>query len=70
MNHRLKDYDKYIPDNPIVIGDDCWLATGATILSGVQLGNHVVVGAGSVITRSFSENDLLVVGAPTRVSES
>ena len=67
MNHQFEDYEKYVNDNPIVIGDNCWLATGATILPGVRLGNHVVVAAGSVVTRSFPENDLLVGGVPAKV---
>jgi len=67
MNHQIDDYENYVHEDPIIIGDHCWLATGATILVGVRLGNHVVVAAGTVVTRSFPEDDILLAGVPARV---
>ena len=67
MNHNILDYYKFVEDDPIVIGDNCWIATGATILPGVKLGNHVVVAAGAVVTKSFMEDDILLAGVPARI---
>jgi acetyltransferase-like isoleucine patch superfamily enzyme len=67
MNHQVDDYRVYATADPIVIGDHCWLATGATILPGVRLGNHVVVAAGAVVTKSFPEDDILLAGVPAKV---
>lgn len=36
---------------PVLIGDDVWLGAKATILRGVTIGNHAVVGANAVVTR-------------------
>ena len=36
---------------PVTIGDNCWIGGNATILPGVTLGNNVVVGGGSVVTK-------------------
>lgn len=66
-NHDINDYSKYVPSAPIVIGDDCWIATGAIILPGVCLGPHTVVGAGSVVTHSFPEGNQFIAGNPARV---
>lgn len=67
MNHDLCDYEKYTVTTPIVIGDNCWLATGCIILPGVRLGNHVIVAAGAVVTQSFEEDNIVLGGVPARI---
>lgn len=65
-SHRLDDFDAHEAADPIVIGNDCWIGAGAIILPGVRLGDHVVVAAGAVVTKSFEGNQL-VGGVPARV---
>jgi acetyltransferase-like isoleucine patch superfamily enzyme len=67
MNHDTRDYRQYIEEDPIVIGDNCWLGTGCSILPGVRLGNHVIVAAGAVVTKRFEENDIIIAGVPARI---
>ncbi|MFX3776812.1 DapH/DapD/GlmU-related protein, partial [Streptococcus suis] len=52
--------------SPITIGDNFWSGGGATILPGVTVGNNVVVGAGSVVTKSFCDN-VVLAGNPACV---
>lgn len=47
----------------IVIGDDVFIGARSTILPGVQIGNRVIVGAGSVVSRSIPEG-VIVAGNP------
>ena len=47
----------------VVIGDRCWIGANACIASGVELGHDCVVGANSVVTRSFPPCTV-VAGAP------
>ena len=54
------------PDEPIVIGDDCWIGTRVIILPGVHIGNKCVVAAGAVVTHSFVSGCILG-GVPARV---
>jgi acetyltransferase-like isoleucine patch superfamily enzyme len=49
----------------IVIGDDCWLGVGCTILPGVTLGERCIIGAGAVVTHSFAAGSR-VYGVPGR----
>ncbi len=51
---------------PITIGDDVWIAAGAIICPGVKIGNRVVIGAGSVVTRDIPEG-VFACGVPARV---
>src|SRR6201990_2125251 len=51
---------------PIMIERNVWIATGATIVGGVTVGENSVVAAGSVVTRDVPP-DTLVGGNPARV---
>ena len=50
----------------ITIGEDVWVGTRATILSGGNLGRGCIVGACSVVTRPVPPY-ALVVGSPARI---
>lgn len=49
-----------------VIGDDLDLGIGAKIIGDVHLGNRVRVGANAVVTKSFEDDDITLVGVPVR----
>ncbi|WP_462170229.1 acyltransferase [Pseudoalteromonas xiamenensis] len=67
LDHDLDDYDKAVESGPIKIGKNCWLGTGSTVLSGVVLGDKTVVGANSVVTKSFPEGNVIIAGCPAKV---
>jgi acetyltransferase-like isoleucine patch superfamily enzyme len=56
----------YIEARPIVIEKNVWIATGATILGGVIVGENSVVAAGAVVTKHVPPNSF-VAGVPARV---
>lgn len=66
-NHGLNDFDEYPKSEPVRIGNNCWLGTNVIILPGVQLGNHVIVAAGAVVTKSFPADNILLAGVPAKV---
>ena len=50
----------------IRIGRNCWLGAGVIVVPGVTIGDNVVVGAGSVVTRDLPDN-VLAMGTPCRI---
>ena len=50
----------------ITLGNDCWVGAKVTLLDGVSIGDHSVVAAGSVVTRSFPAYSVLG-GVPAKV---
>ncbi len=53
----------------IVIGNNVWIGDKATILAGVHIGDNVIIGANSVITKDVPSNTM-VAGAPARMIKS
>ncbi len=51
---------------PIRIGKNCWLGAGVVVMPGVTIGDNVVVGAGSIVTKDLPSN-VVAVGNPCRV---
>ncbi len=49
-----------------IIGNDVWIGKNVTIISGVNIGNGVIAGAGAVITRDVPDY-AVVVGVPARI---
>jgi len=65
-NHDFKDYKNWVISKPIKIGKFCWIGSNAVLLPGVTLGNHVIVGAGAVVTKSFPAYTI-VAGNPAKI---
>lgn len=51
---------------PVRIGKNCWIGAGVIVLPGVTIGDNVVVGAGSVVTKDLPDN-VVAVGNPCKV---
>lgn len=62
------DYEQGLTVNfkPVVIGNWVWIGGNVTILPGVEIGDHCVIGAGSVVTKSIPAYSV-AVGVPARV---
>jgi len=52
----------------VCLGRNVFIGHGVTILPGVKLGDDVVVGAGSVVTKSFVSGSV-IAGVPAKIME-
>ena len=50
----------------VTIGDNVWLGGNVVVCPGVHIGNNVVIGAGSVVTKDIPDN-MVAAGNPCRV---
>ncbi len=65
-NHNLYDFRKQSESKPIKIGKHCWIGMNVVIMPGVELGDFTIVGAGSIVTKSFPEGKCVIVGNPAK----
>lgn len=69
-NHQYQPGVPYVKqpwvEKDVIIGKNVWVGAGCTILSGVNIGDNVVVAAGSVVNKDIAANSL-VAGVPARV---
>jgi len=50
----------------VTIGDNVWIGGGVTILPGVSIGDHTVIAAAAVVTKSFPDH-VVIAGNPARI---
>ena len=71
LNHNFSKTGKRIDEQgittrQIVIEDDVWIGTNATVLAGVRIGSHSVIAAGAVVTHDIPPHSL-AAGVPAQV---
>ena len=62
-----------VPDleitKPIVVGNNVYFGNDVTVLPGVTIGNNVIIGYGSIVTKDIPDNSV-AAGVPARVIKS
>lgn len=63
-------FKKHIPDleltKPIIVGNDVYIGANSMILPGVHIGNKVIIGCGTIVTKDVPDNSV-VVGVPGKI---
>jgi acetyltransferase-like isoleucine patch superfamily enzyme len=60
------DEGKSVFTSSVKIGKNVWLSRGVVVLAGVEIGDHSVIGANSVVTRSIPSK-VFAAGSPAKV---
>lgn len=66
-NHNVYDLDTHEDGKDVILGKQCWIGMNTVILPGVILGDNTIVGAGSVVTKSFPEGNCIIAGNPAKI---
>lgn len=66
-NHDFLSREKSVESDPIIIGSNVWLGANVVILPGVELADGAIVGAGSIVTKSFTQKNSIIVGNPAKL---
>lgn len=66
QNHNSNNLNYHEEPKNVEIGENCWIGMNSIILPGVKLGDQTIVGAGSVVTKSFPDGNCVIVGNPAR----
>ena len=65
--HPINASDRFgNPKEDVVIGNNGWIGGVAILLPGITIGDNVVIGAGSVVTKDIPDNTV-AYGNPCRV---
>lgn len=67
QNHENDNYYNYIEEKPIIIRKNSLLTANCVILPGVELGEHTIVAAGAIVTKSFPEGNQVLAGNPAKI---
>ena len=54
-------------NHEVLIEDYCWIGMNVVILPGVHLGPRTIVGAGSIVTKSFPDGYCVIGGNPAKI---
>jgi len=66
-NHDVSDLDKRGKTGDIHLGKNSWIGMNSILLPGVELGEHTIVAAGSIVTKSFKEGYVVIGGNPAKI---
>ena len=65
--HGTKINSTKAEDRMIIIGNKCYIGSAVRFMPGTKIGNNTIVAMGSVVTKKFSQDYLMVGGVPAKI---
>lgn len=56
-----------VPKGKIEIGNHVWVGMHTKILKDVHISDNSIIGAGSIVTKSFDEPNVIIAGTPAKI---
>jgi len=56
-------------DNDIIIADACYIASATRFTPGAEISKNTLVGMGSVVTKKFKQENIMLVGVPAAIKK-
>lgn len=68
-HHEVYDYDGACinPNKEVVIGKNVWIGARSMVLKGCRISDGCIIGANTTLTKSFSEEKVVIAGNPPRI---
>lgn len=68
-SHSIVDFNgkRLNPSENIYIGNHVWVGTKVICLKGVHIADNCIVGAGSLLSKKFNEENVIVAGNPAKI---
>ena len=67
--HTIYSTDGEILNTPkdITIGDHVWLCKNVSVLKGAKIPNNSVIAKGSIVTKQFEKENVILAGTPAKI---
>ena len=66
--HQGVNIGQNIEKNSVpMIGDNVWIGPGVKIFGKIEIGNNTMIGANTVVCKSFPEGNCRIAGNPARI---
>lgn len=62
-----KNGDRINHDKDVYIGKHVWIGRKVTVCKGVSIAENSIIGTGSVVTKPFTESNVVIAGNPAKI---
>lgn len=50
-----------------ILGENVWIGPGSKLYGNIKIGNNIMIGANSVVNKSFEEDNIRIAGIPAKI---